>query len=72
MARTARVQGTVVVEVEVDEEGNVASARATDGPALLRQAAVDAVRQWIYSPTLLNGEPIPVMAEVRVNFSLGN
>jgi protein TonB len=70
MARTARVQGTVTLEVEVDEEGNVASVTPVDGPALLRQAAVDAVRQWIYSPTLLNGEPVPVTSTVRVNFSL--
>jgi protein TonB len=70
MAKTARVQGTVVVEVEVDEEGFVINARATDGPPLLRQAAVDAVRQWVYSPVLLNGEPIAVTSTVRVNFNL--
>jgi protein TonB len=71
MARTARVQGDVVVEVEVDEEGDVVSARATSGPALLRQAAVDAVKQWKYSPTFLNGEPISVTSTVIVKFTLG-
>ena len=70
MARTAKVSGVVVLEVQVDEDGNVTEVKPVSGPALLRQAAMDAVRQWKYSPTLLNGEPIPVVAEVRVNFSL--
>jgi protein TonB len=70
MARTAKISGRVVVEVTVDEEGNVIEAVAKSGHVLLRQAAVDAVKQWKYQPALLNGEPISVIAEVNVDFKL--
>ena len=70
MAKAARAQGDVILEVEVDEEGNVASVVVKNGHTLLRQAAVDAVKQWKYTPTLLNGEPIPVIASVTVKFTL--
>ena len=70
MARTARVQGVVVLEVQVDEDGDVTEVVIKSGPALLQKAAADAVKQWKYSPTMLNGEPIPVLAEVRVTFNL--
>ncbi|MDR1726914.1 MAG: TonB family protein [Acidobacteriota bacterium] len=70
MAQKARVQGEVILEVEVDEEGNVVDIIVKSGHPLLKQAAVDAVKQWKYSPTLLNGEPTPVTADVKVNFKL--
>ena len=70
LARTARIQGVVSLEVRIDEEGNVASVDVLSGPPLLREAAVTAVRQWKYSPTILNGEPYPVLANVTVRFVL--
>jgi len=70
MAQKARVQGDVVLDVEVDEEGNVTEITVKSGHPLLVPAARDAVKQWKYSPTLLNGEPTPVMAEVTVKFKL--
>ncbi len=70
MARIARVSGTVILQVIVDEEGNVSEVKVLQGNPLLTDEAVRAVRQWKYSPTLLNGEPIPVTATVTVNFTL--
>uniref|UniRef100_A0A7V4G9P2 Energy transducer TonB n=1 Tax=Desulfobacca acetoxidans TaxID=60893 RepID=A0A7V4G9P2_9BACT len=70
LAKRARVQGTVVLIVTVDEEGNVSDIQISKGHPLLNDAAVSAVRQWKYSPTLLNGEPVPVIATVTVIFNL--
>jgi protein TonB len=70
LAKRARVQGIVLLQVTVDETGNVTDINIIRGHPLLNQAAVDAVRQWKYSPTLLNGEPVPVIATVTVNFVL--
>jgi TonB family protein len=69
LAKLARVQGRVVLAVTIDEEGNVSEIKVTRGHSLLYEAAVAAVRQWRYSPTLLNGEPVPVIAIVTVTFS---
>ena len=70
LAKRARVQGVVLLQVTVDETGNVSDLKIIRGHPLLNQAAVDAVKQWKYSPTLLNGEPVPVIATVTVNFLL--
>jgi protein TonB len=70
LARNARVEGEVILAVNVDEEGNVAGVRVIKGHPLLEEAAVRAVRQWKYSPTLLNGEPVPVLSTVTVIFRL--
>jgi TonB family protein len=66
LAKQARVQGRVVLVITVDEEGNVSEIKVTNGHPLLYEAAVMAVRQWKYSPTLLNGEPVPVITTVTV------
>ena len=70
LAKRARVQGKVVLVVTVDEEGNVSDIRVSTGHPLLNEAAISAVKQWKYSPTLLNGEPVPVIATVTVIFNL--
>ncbi len=70
LALLARVSGIVILEVSLDEEGNVQEVRILRGHPLLDDAAVQAVRQWKYSPTLLNGEPVPVVGTVTVVFSL--
>jgi protein TonB len=70
LAKRARVQGKVILIVTIDEEGNVTDIRVTSGHPLLNPAAVSAVTQWKYSPTLLNGEPVPVIANVIVTFNL--
>jgi protein TonB len=70
LAKRARVTGRVILIVTVDEEGAVSDIRISSGHPLLNDAAVTAVKQWRYSPTLLNGEPVPVTATVTVFFNL--
>jgi len=70
IALSARVKGPVVCEIVIDEEGNVIAARVVRSIPLLDQAALDAVKQWKYQPTLMNGVPTPVFATITVNFSL--
>jgi TonB family protein len=69
IAQSARVQGDVVIEATIDEEGKVADARVVKSVPLLDQAALDAVRQWEYRPSLLNGVPTPVVMTVTVKFT---
>lgn len=70
LARQARVQGTVVLECTISPEGRVTDVRVLRGVPLLDEAARDAVRQWVYTPTLLDGRPVPVIMTVTVNFRL--
>jgi TonB family protein len=70
IAQSARVQGVVIVEATIGVDGSVTDARVMRSIPLLDQAAVDAVRQWRFTPTLLNGVPVPVIMTVTVNFSL--
>jgi TonB family protein len=70
LARRARVEGEVVLKISVNEEGYVSNVEVISGHQLLRQAAVDAVKQWRYEPTVLNGKPVPVIATITVNFVL--
>ncbi|HEX7174125.1 MAG TPA: energy transducer TonB [Pyrinomonadaceae bacterium] len=70
IAKAARASGTVVVRIIVDESGRVSEAEAISGHPLLQQAAVAAVRQWRFSPTLLSGQPVKVAGTVSVNFNL--
>jgi protein TonB len=70
LAIAARQSAIVVLDVKVDEDGNVESVRVLQGSPLFNDAAVHAVMQWKYSPTILNGEPIPVVATVTVIFKL--
>lgn len=67
-AKDARVGGIVLVRVLVDEAGRVEEATAETGHPLLRSAAVEAVRQWRFTPTLLNGQPVKVSGSVTVDF----
>jgi len=71
IARVARVQGTVVLDCTIGVDGRVDDVKVLGGPALLQAAAVDAVRQWLYRPTLLNGVAVPVVMTVTVRFMLG-
>jgi protein TonB len=70
VAKQARVQGVVVLEATIDRSGRVDNVRVLRGIPLLNEAALDAVRKWVYSPTMLNGEPVPVVMTVTVNFTL--
>ena len=70
IARQARVQGQVVLRAMISREGTIENLQVLSGSPMLVRAAVDAVRQWRYRPYMLNGEPIEVETEVRVNFVL--
>jgi TonB family protein len=69
-AMAARVEGTVTLEVLVDEQGRVADARAIKSIPLLDRSALDAVRQWRFTPTMVGGEPVPVLLQVEMQFTL--
>lgn len=71
LARKARQQGTVRLAATISEDGTVGELRVISGPPLLVEAAIAAVKQWIYKPTRLNGNPIAARTTVEVNFSLG-
>jgi protein TonB len=70
LAQRVHVSGVVVLAAIIDEEGNVSNLRILSGHPLLTGAAVEAVSRWKYSPTILNGEPVPVSAIVTVVFRL--
>lgn len=61
-------QGAVVLHAIIGADGRVAKLTVVAGPAMLRDAAVEAVRQWVYKPYLLNGQPVSVDTTVVVNF----
>lgn len=70
IAQSARIQGIVIIEATLGIDGRVTNARILRSVPLLDQAALDAVRQWEFTPTLLNGAPVPVIMTVTVNFTL--
>ena len=71
-AQAAGVQGVVIMEATIDPAGNIATARVLRGQPLLDQAALDAVKQWQFAPTMLNNVYVPVIMTVTVNFTLPN
>jgi TonB family protein len=70
IALSAGVQGVVILELTINERGRVTDAKVVRPVALLDQAAMDAVMQWEFEPVLLNGQPVPVIATVTVNFTV--
>lgn len=72
LARQARISGVVRLEAIIDRAGAIRSLQVVSGHPLLVPAAVEAVRQWTYRPTLLNGEPVEVLTEIEVHFKLGD
>jgi TonB family protein len=69
-AKAAQITGPVVVEIEIDKEGNVTAARAISGHPLLRAAGVEAARQWQFEPTVVEGKAVKVIGSLTFNFSL--
>src|SRR6476659_2956319 len=70
IAQSARVSGVVIIEATIGADGKVKDAKVLRSIPLLDQAALDAVKQWTFTPTLLNGVPVPVIMTVTVNFTL--
>lgn len=70
LALAARKEGLVVLEAEIGEDGRVRHVRVLRSVTLLDEAAIDAVRDWEFTPTLLNGQPVPIVMTVTVAFTL--
>ena len=71
IAKTAHISGTVTFHAIIGKDGTVQDLTYISGPPLLMKNAMDAVRQWRYKPTLLNGEPVDVDTTIAVVFTLG-
>ncbi|HTR49029.1 MAG TPA: energy transducer TonB [Verrucomicrobiae bacterium] len=71
IAKTAHVSGTVVLHAVIAKDGTIQQLEYLSGPPLLMRAAMDAVREWRYKPTLLNGEAVEVDTTIQVVFTLG-
>jgi TonB family protein len=69
-AKDKRIQGIVILEAIIDAEGNVTHVRVLRSIPALDQAAIDAVKQWKYEPTLMDGVPVPIVMTVTVGFAL--
>jgi protein TonB len=71
IAKTAHVSGTVMLHAIIAKDGTIQELQYISGPALLMRAAMDAVHEWRYQPTQLNGQPVEVDTTIQVVFSLG-
>ena len=72
LALQARVQGTVRFLATIDRQGRVSNLQVQSGHPLLIQAAIEAAKQWVFEPTLLNGQPVEIRSQLDVNFVLPN
>jgi protein TonB len=70
LAKSARIQGQVVLQAVIGKDGSIQGLKAVSGHPMLTPAAIDAVRQWRYKPYFLNGEPVEVDTQITVNFTL--
>ena len=70
LAKSARVQGSVEFTATISKEGNIENLTLMHGHPLLVNAAKEAILQWKYRPTLLNGQPVEVITDITVNFTL--
>jgi protein TonB len=71
LAKTAHVAGTVELHATIATNGTIKDLRAVNGPVMLRQAAVDAVKNWRYQPYKLNNQPVEVETTINIVFTLG-
>jgi len=72
LAKHAKINGAVVIEAVIDTQGNVVDMHLVSGNPLLEKAAMDALRQWKYEPTLVGGQPYPVRMLVTITFQLND
>jgi protein TonB len=70
LAKQARITGTVRLNAIISKDGHIQDLQVASGHPLLIPSALEAVKQWVYEPTLLNGEPVEVMTQIDVNFTL--
>jgi TonB family protein len=71
IAKAMKLQGTVVLQATIMKDGTIDNLQVISGSPILQQAAIDAVKQWVYKPYMLNGEPVQVQTTVNVIFTLG-
>jgi periplasmic protein TonB len=72
LARSARIEGTVLLQAVISKQGTIERLRVVSGHPMLASAAIDAVSQWRYRPYVLNNEPVEVETQITVNFSLAS
>jgi protein TonB len=70
LAKQARISGVVRLDAIIGKDGTIQNLKVVSGHPLLVPAAMEAVKQWVYAPTLLNGEPVEVVTQIDVNFTL--
>jgi protein TonB len=69
-AKQAHIQGVVEINAIIAKDGTIQNLEVIEGHPVLVQSALDTVRQWVYQPTLLNGQPVEVQTEIDVNYTL--
>src|SRR5260221_5160673 len=69
LAKQARIQGVVRLEAQIGRDGRVVNLTVISGHPLLVQSALDAIKQWEYQPTILNGEAVETLTTIYVNFT---
>ena len=72
LALQARISGNVMLSAVIGRDGTITNLQVISGHPLLVPAALEAVKQWVYQPTLLNGEPVEVVTQIEVPFQLPN
>ena len=70
LAKAAGVEGLVRFTALIGKDGKIRNLKVNSGPSPLVDAASDAVKRWVYRPTLLNGQPVEVITDINVNFTL--
>ena len=70
LARQARIQGTVIIGVVINQSGDIASVQLISGHAMLAPAAIEAVKQWKYQPCLVDGQAVEAETKIQVTFTL--
>lgn len=71
IAKTAHVSGTVILRATISKNGSVQDLKVVSGPAMLQQAAFNAVQQWVYKPYMLDNQPTEVETTINVSFGMG-
>lgn len=72
LARQPRIQGTVLLQAQISKDGTVEDLQLISGHPMLVPAAIEAVKQWVYKPYVLNLSPVAVETQVEVNFTLSS
>ncbi len=71
VAKAAGIEGTVLLNAVIAKDGHMKNLQVISGPAMLQQSSMDAVKQWVYKPYLLKGEPVEVETQIHVIYALG-